>query len=370
MQHTIVRFLTIAAFLCGPLFSAQAVEVFVDEFDGDDLSNWAEMPQNASGLGYNLVDSNLVVVDFNNPWVMNTGLDGEWAIVTLFHDFTSPLSDFTLTFQFAWSSEDPVTGDPSLKAMQRIYVQAYDLDGVQIARTGYSDSWLSANGGQHAKVRGGTEIDASPNDLGSSGTATITITRVGSNVTVSWDGEILAEGVNDEPFYTIGILFYYYPYDGLGGPSFFGTESVDFVWVSDEPGVDVPPTSISSTTTTILCGPGYIDCGGGLCCHPWTPQCCGSTCCRADQMCVDGVCTEPPPCLSSTIYDDDSNKVQLLRKYRDEVLSTTPVGQEIIKLYYLWSPAITKAMEEDDTFKREIKELIDGVLPMIKGAVK
>ena len=51
MQHTIVKFLTIGAFyVCS--FSGQAVEVFLDEFDSDVLSNWAEMPQNASGLGY------------------------------------------------------------------------------------------------------------------------------------------------------------------------------------------------------------------------------------------------------------------------------------------------------------------------------
>ena len=42
---------------------------------------------------------------------------------------------------------------------------------------------------------------------------------------------------------------------------------------------------------------------------------------RADQGCVGGVCTEPPPCLSSTIYGDDSGEVALLRKYRDEVLN-------------------------------------------------
>jgi len=87
-------------------------------------------------------------------------------------------------------------------------------------------------------------------------------------------------------------------------------------------------------------------------------------------MCVDGVCTEPPPCLSSTIYGEDSTEVELLRKYREEVLSKTPAGQEIIRLYYLWSPAITKTMEEDDTLKREFKEMIDGVLPMIREAVE
>ncbi len=47
--------------------------------------------------------------------------------------------------------------------------------------------------------------------------------------------------------------------------------------------------------------------------------------------------------------------------------SATPKKvRELIKLYYQWGPAITKAMEEDEEFKEEVKELIDSVLPMIE----
>ncbi len=56
----------------------------------------------------------------------------------------------------------------------------------------------------------------------------------------------------------------------------------------------------------------------------------------------------------------------ILRKFRDEVLSTTPLGQEIIKLYYAWNPVIIKAMEEDDAFREEVKEVIELVLPLIR----
>jgi len=38
------------------------------------------------------------------------------------------------------------------------------------------------------------------------------------------------------------------------------------------------------------------------------------------------------------------------------VLSTTTEGQEIIKLYYEWSPAIVTVMEEDEEFKEEVKK--------------
>ena len=62
--------------------------------------------------------------------------------------------------------------------------------------------------------------------------------------------------------------------------------------------------------------------------------------------------------------EDDLN---VLKKYRDNVLSKTQEGQELIKLYYQWSPVIVKAMEADEEFKQEIKELVDEVLPLIEG---
>jgi len=68
-------------------------------------------------------------------------------------------------------------------------------------------------------------------------------------------------------------------------------------------------------------------------------------------------------------YDGDSEEVELLRYIRDNVLTQSPEGQEIIRLYYEWSPAIVQAMEEDEEFKGEVKEIIDGVLPLIEDAV-
>jgi len=48
-----------------------------------------------------------------------------------------------------------------------------------------------------------------------------------------------------------------------------------------------------------------------------------------------------------------------------EALSETPEGQELIRLYYEWSPAIVKAMEEDEGFMEDVKGMIDGILPFI-----
>lgn len=72
------------------------------------------------------------------------------------------------------------------------------------------------------------------------------------------------------------------------------------------------------------------------------------------------------PCTSELIYGEDSEQTELLRYFRDHVLSQSPEGQELIKLYYQWSPLLLEAMQEDEEFKEEIKEMIDGILPLIE----
>ncbi len=67
------------------------------------------------------------------------------------------------------------------------------------------------------------------------------------------------------------------------------------------------------------------------------------------------------------IYGEDSEEIKLLRYIRDNVLNQNPEGREIIRLYYQWSPTIVKAMEDDEEFKQDVKEMIDGVLEMIGG---
>ena len=51
-----------------------------------------------------------------------------------------------------------------------------------------------------------------------------------------------------------------------------------------------------------------------------------------------------------------------MQYFRDTVLSQTPEGRELIKLFYIWSPFIVRAIEEDEEFKEEIKGMIDTML--------
>jgi len=76
--------------------------------------------------------------------------------------------------------------------------------------------------------------------------------------------------------------------------------------------------------------------------------------------------TDQQTCPAEKIYGAYSEETELLRYLRDNVLCATPEGQEIIRLYYEWSAVIVKGMEENEEFKEEVKELIEGILPMIR----
>jgi hypothetical protein len=71
-------------------------------------------------------------------------------------------------------------------------------------------------------------------------------------------------------------------------------------------------------------------------------------------------------CPLEVIYGEDSGEIKILRSLRNEVMDEIPEGQELIKLYYEWSPAIVKAMDEDERFKEDIKEMVNGLLMLFE----
>jgi len=71
--------------------------------------------------------------------------------------------------------------------------------------------------------------------------------------------------------------------------------------------------------------------------------------------------SENDPCPSEAVYGEYSEEALSLRAFRDKVLSQTPEGKELIRLYYQWNPTIVKAMEEDEELKEEVSKMIEGV---------
>ena len=94
-----------------------------------------------------------------------------------------------------------------------------------------------------------------------------------------------------------------------------------------------------------------------------------------DQADADGdgtgdICEKNAPCPVLSIYGNHSEETEVLRYFRGKVLSQTQEGQELINLYYQWSPVIVEAMEKDEVFKEAMKELIDSILPIIEKVIK
>ena len=75
-------------------------------------------------------------------------------------------------------------------------------------------------------------------------------------------------------------------------------------------------------------------------------------------------------CPFEEIYGEGSEETELLRYFRDDILSKTPEGKEIIRLFYEWSPATVRAMEEDEEFKKELKAITDEILLLIRAEVR
>jgi|GEM_PF-1730110 len=67
-------------------------------------------------------------------------------------------------------------------------------------------------------------------------------------------------------------------------------------------------------------------------------------------------------CPAEYLLGPQSPELDILRQYRDEVLSKTPEGREIIRRYYKLSPAIIQAMEENEKVRELMQEMVDGLL--------
>ncbi len=108
-----------------------------------------------------------------------------------------------------------------------------------------------------------------------------------------------------------------------------------------------------------------VDCGDGWCCE-------SNLLCLLPSFAKEVVCTEEEEeggitCPLVALYGEDSEAVARLRYFRDNVLSEIPMGRELIQQYYAWSPVIMQTMEEDEEFREEVKEMVDGFLFLLGG---
>jgi hypothetical protein len=76
----------------------------------------------------------------------------------------------------------------------------------------------------------------------------------------------------------------------------------------------------------------------------------------------------PPFCLIEQLYGKLAEETELLRYVRDNILTQTAEGRELIRLYYQWSRMLAETLQEDETFREEVKTIIDSILPLLKGS--
>jgi hypothetical protein len=181
------------------------------------------------------------------PIVVNSGNGGTWASIILGQSFT-PLTDFHVEFDFSWDSEG------TYRAMQVLFISLYDPNDNLISEVSYYDAWVGSRGAEYGSAKIGEEYDScnymepvfkfqaggnyyysGPSYLDYSGSASIDIFRIGSNITISWNGSNMVSGVANDPISKVLVVFMYYPYQGQHGVSFFGTQSVDLVKIEGTP---------------------------------------------------------------------------------------------------------------------------------------
>jgi hypothetical protein len=73
-------------------------------------------------------------------------------------------------------------------------------------------------------------------------------------------------------------------------------------------------------------------------------------------------------CAPTALYGEDSEEVETLRQYRDEVLAGSPKGRMFIRLFYQLSPMVARRMEQDPEFRAQVKRFSDFVVEAIDGS--
>ena len=143
----------------------------------------------------------------------------------------------------------------------------------------------------------------------------------------------------------------------------------------------VPHGTSTTTTTDVACpDPAFPhDCFevNGSCCAAGYPVCCPTGCCPENfPYCgSDGFCHDTPQelpglCPAELVLAENSEALDLLRSFRDEVLVTNQNGALYIQLYYRHAPELSMIFVRHPELARQAAGCIAEVLPSLRRGGK
>jgi hypothetical protein len=241
------------------LFSpARATVILEDHFNNGVLDPaWTVSTVNVLDSVYGESGTNLTMTNIT-PIVHNSQ---EWGKVILSRTLSQTLYDFHLDFDISWNSEGQGL------AYQNLYVTLRDSSSNIVALAAYQDPWDS--GGQRLFIvkaesssnepdyaAGSEYYWSNTNSLPLNGSASIDVTRTRDNLQFFWNDVLLLSGTDARAITQMDIQFW--GIDCLNG-SFFGSESVDLVRLTDGASI---PEPVPEPATMLLLASGLLGLAG------------------------------------------------------------------------------------------------------------
>jgi len=77
-----------------------------------------------------------------------------------------------------------------------------------------------------------------------------------------------------------------------------------------------------------------------------------------------------PSCAAEAVLNGDEESLSLLRDFRDNDLLKSETGKKYVDLYYQYSPAIVKLIEQNPDLKQQVRTSIMAIMPTIQQRLR
>jgi hypothetical protein len=81
---------------------------------------------------------------------------------------------------------------------------------------------------------------------------------------------------------------------------------------------------------------------------------------------LQGISCGGGSCIAEAVLENDEDSLNVLREFRDKVLSNSIKGKKLVALYYEYSPMAVKFIEDKPEVKSRLNQIIKTLIPTIK----